>query len=133
MAVSGIYDHVPNGYGVRQTQTPYGGDLNRAGADKRGEQPDALRQSADLASSELVREKSAGRTANLEQVSLKFNREESFEYIGTDSSLASLDMQRAISDMQKDQVLRNYQYFVGNAAEIFDQTVSGDGTVMLKS
>lgn len=33
-----------------------------------------------------------------------------------DSELRSLDMEKAISDMQKDQVLQQYQFFVGDKA-----------------
>lgn len=43
----------------------------------------------------------ASRMANLDQVALTFNKEESFEYIGNDSSLDNLDMQKAISVMRK--------------------------------
>lgn len=37
----------------------------------------------------------------------------SYELKGADSDLANLDMQKAISDMKKDGVLQQYQYFVG--------------------
>lgn len=54
------------------------------------------------------------RTADIKNISLTFNKEESFDYIGSESSLANLDVQKAISDMQKDQILQQYQYFVGS-------------------
>lgn len=54
------------------------------------------------------------RAADLKNISLTFNKEESFDYIGSESSLANLDVQKAISDMQKDQILQQYQYFVGS-------------------
>lgn len=34
---------------------------------------------------------------------------------GADSDIHSLDMTRAISDMQKDQVLQQYQFFIGES------------------
>lgn len=34
---------------------------------------------------------------------------------GTDSDIHNLDMTRAISDMQKDQVLQQYQFFIGES------------------
>lgn len=37
-----------------------------------------------------------------------------FDYIGTDCCPDNPDIQKAISDMKKDQVLQSYQYFVGN-------------------
>ena len=37
-----------------------------------------------------------------------------YELKGKDCDLASLDMQKAISDLDKDQVLQQYQFFVGD-------------------
>ena len=34
---------------------------------------------------------------------------------GTDSDIRSLDVEQALSDMQKDQVLQQYQFFVGES------------------
>lgn len=55
----------------------------------------------------------ASRMANLEDISLSFNVNETYDYIGRDADLQNLDMMKAISDMQKDAVLEQYQYFVG--------------------
>ena len=55
----------------------------------------------------------ASRTANLEDISLSFNVNETYDYIGKDADIRNLDMMSAISDMQKDEVLQQYQYFVG--------------------
>lgn len=70
------------------------------------------------------------RIADLENVSLTFNKEDSFDYIGSESSLANLDVQKAISDMKKDSVLQEYQYFVGNSQNLFAN--SSDGIVFQK-
>ena len=75
----------------------------------------------------------ASRVADLENISLKFNKEDSFDYIGNDSSLDNLDMQKAISDMRKDQVLQGYQYFVGSSRNLFTGQTSEDGVVILKN
>lgn len=40
---------------------------------------------------------------------------ETYELKGVDSDINSLDVMKAVSDLDKDQVLRQYQYFVGNA------------------
>lgn len=40
-------------------------------------------------------------------------------------------MQKAISNMRKDQVLQQYQYFVGDSRKLL-QKVSEDGLVFLK-
>lgn len=39
-----------------------------------------------------------------------------YELKGEDSDIASLDVQRALSDMKKDQVLQQYQFFVGESS-----------------
>ena len=67
--------------------------------------------------------------APLEDISLTFNKEEDFDYLNSDSSVKSLDMQKAISDMQKDDVLKEYQYFVGSSNNLFS---SEDGVVIAK-
>ncbi len=69
------------------------------------------------------------KTADLENVSLTFNKEESFDYLGRESELMKLDMQKAISDMKKDSVLQDYQYFVGSAASFMN---TEDGLVFRK-
>lgn len=43
-----------------------------------------------------------------------YRSDETHELKGKDSDLASLDMQKAISDLDKDQVLQQYQFFVGD-------------------
>ena len=46
-----------------------------------------------------------------------YRSDETYELKGKDSDLASLDMQKAISDLDKDQVLQQYQFFVGENIE----------------
>lgn len=70
------------------------------------------------------------RITDLEDVSLKFNKSEDFGYIGKDASLSKLDMEKAISDMHKDQVLHQYQYFVGSTKDM--QGSLADGMVIQK-
>ena len=43
-----------------------------------------------------------------------YRSDETHELKGRNSDLASLDMQKAISDLDKDQVLQQYQFFVGD-------------------
>ena len=69
------------------------------------------------------------RVANLEDVSLTFNKEDSFDYIGSESSIKSLDMQKAISDMKMDGILQEYQYFVGSSKALYQDA---DGIVIPK-
>ena len=43
-----------------------------------------------------------------------YNPKESFELTGKDFDINTLDMEKAISTMEKDQVLKHYQFFVGD-------------------
>ena len=52
--------------------------------------------------------------APLEDISITFHKQDDFGYIGRDSDIRSLDVEKAISDMRKDQILQQYQYFVGS-------------------
>ena len=137
MTVDGIYDSFHNSYGVQQIQTTYATEPDKVGrqideADV-SKQAEITEQSGNLTSvAEPAQENQASRMADLESVSLKFNKEDSFGYIGMDSSLDNLDMQKAISDMRKDQVLQNYQYFVGSAGSLFGEMPSEDGMVVMK-
>ncbi len=52
---------------------------------------------------------------DLEDISIGFNRQDDFSYIGKDADIEQLDMQRAISDMQRDNLFHQYQFFVRSA------------------
>lgn len=54
------------------------------------------------------------RSANLEDVSLSL-RMDDFDFVGKDSFIENLDLQKMVSDVKKDQVLDEYNYFVGSA------------------
>lgn len=75
-------------------------------------------------------ERPARQDAKLEDISIIFNKQDNFEYLGQDSDIHSLDMERAISDMKKDQVLQQYQYFVGSARNLLADNT--DGVVFAK-
>ena len=137
MTAGGIHDSFHNSYGMQQIQTTYVDNAERVDRQvddaERSRQTDPSVQSDNLTTvEEPVQENQASRIADLEQVSLKFNKEDNFDYIGMDSSLDNLDMQKAISDMQKDRVLQSYQYFVGSAGNLFGETPPEDGMVVLK-
>ena len=68
-------------------------------------------------SAAVKEEGSAGeqkQNAPLEDISITFHKQDDFGYIGRDSDIRSLDVEKAISDMRKDQILQQYQYFVGS-------------------
>ena len=66
--------------------------------------------------------------AKLEDISLSLNEPGGFEMKGRQSDIESLDIEKAVSDMQKDQALMQYQYFVGDT----NLGSSEDGIVIAK-
>lgn len=70
------------------------------------------------------------RQSDIEKLSLSFQQNENYENVGRDSDIQNLDMQKAISEMKKDQVLQQYQYFIGSSKNIFHDF--GDGMVIPK-
>ena len=91
---------------------------------------DALSQSSVTAVPQAA-ETRADRIANLEDISLSFNKEDYFGYIGKDSDIYKLDVEKALSDMKRDSVLEEYQYFVGSS-QTFAGQQSADGIVIPK-
>ena len=67
----------------------------------------------------------------LEDVSLTFLKDDTYDMIGSESDLNKLDMQEAISDMQKDKILQDYNYFVGSSV-MQQRNISEDGVVVAK-
>lgn len=67
----------------------------------------------------------------LEDISITFNRQEDFEYIGKDRDIHGLDAEKAINDMKRDQVLQQYQYFVGSSDNLHEAEAP-DGMVIRK-
>lgn len=68
--------------------------------------------------------------ASLEDISLSLNEPKVFDMKGRDSDIDALDIEKAVSDMQKDQALMQYQYFVGDSNPFM---ASEDGIVIAKS
>lgn len=63
---------------------------------------------------------------DISQLPLTFRKEEPFAYIGGDSSLSRLDMEKAVSDMKKDKIFEQYQYFVGRKPDLeYDDDIDG--------
>lgn len=100
---------------------------------KAKEQPAQQLQPTDEYEQSLQTESSStdtrSRSADPENISLTFHKEETFDYIGSESGLDSLDIRKAISDMRKDAVLQEYQYFVGSAKPLIN---TEDGIVFMK-
>ncbi len=59
----------------------------------------------------------APKTANLDDISLTFNKQDDFGTIGKDVDIAKLDMDKAVSDSKRSTILSGYQTFVGPTPE----------------
>ena len=72
--------------------------------------------------------------ANLDDISLSFNSNDDYSYIGSNADIGMLDMEKLISDMKKDSILEDYQYFVGSSQNTAQaaQSAGEDGMVFLK-
>ena len=73
------------------------------------------------------------RDASLEDIQTSFGNNSESNYNGfSGNSIVTQDMKKAISDMQKDQVLQEYQYFVGGSRNSGSRvmTQDEDGTVV---
>jgi len=100
----------------------------------RGHRPGAQENEAPAVADAHVTPDAAAskrKEARLEDISITFNRQESFGYIGRDSDIRLLDVEKAIDDMKKDQVLQKYQYFVGSSSNLYGAE-GADGTVIQK-
>lgn len=55
----------------------------------------------------------------------QYQPDATYDLKGADSDISSLDVEKAISDMKKDQVLQQYQFFIG-------EQLAGDGLLELR-
>lgn len=69
---------------------------------------------------------------DLEDFSTSLRKNSGYDYIGKDKDINRLDIEKAVSDMRKDQVLEQYQYFVGTVGLDGVQFGSEDGIVIRK-
>lgn len=63
----------------------------------------------------------------------RYNPDESFELKGIDSDINKLDVQKAISELDKDQVLQQYQFFVGTTPTPISATSEPQSQTTLRS
>ena len=79
-----------------------------------GHQPELKEQEQKKSQLDLTVEVPARENASIENVAISFGQYDSTSIdLYGDMGLASRDMKQAISGMQKDQILHEYQYFVG--------------------
>ena len=66
---------------------------------------------------------------NLDDISRDFTRREPFSISRVDDNAMQSEMKKAVSDMEKDQSLQQFQYFVGESNVVFNDE---DGIVIRK-
>lgn len=100
---------------------------------RQGENPDVAKETpakVEPSNMDLRLDSIKPRTnLSIEDISLSLKEPASFSMKGKDSDIESLDIQKAVSDMQKDQALMQYQYFVGEQTPYMS---SDDGVVIAK-
>lgn len=72
------------------------------------------------------------RFSNLSDVSLNFNKNDDYSFLGSEADINSLDMKKAISDMKKDKIFEDYQFFVGTSDNVRQMFNSEDGKIIKK-
>ncbi len=79
-----------------------------------------------------IAEARSHQTFNAFEYSKQYLAGEIYEMKGRDSDIESLDVQKAISSMEQDSILKQYQFFVGDRANSSDKTVlhSGENFVL---
>lgn len=119
---------IPRSYDVPQVQPKK--IIQESSEQPKVIQPDSSDHSQSTVGNDKLQEVKRTIT-DLDNLSLTFNKEESFDYIGSESSLAKLDIQKAISDMRRDKIFEEYQYFVGGKPDLeLDNDM--DGTFIIK-
>jgi len=129
MGININYSNFHSSYGMQQIPVVRPEQVSTENAQPKEQQVQAPQKVSEPAQVSYAPQ--ASRIANLEDISLTFNREDSFDNIGVDADIATLDMSKAISDMKRDSILSDYQTFVGPST---DQLMAGieDGIVIPK-
>ena len=115
MGINFDYDNFISSYGMQRIPT-----VDPSGLGKEAQQTEAPakeQQQPQVGSSYVRDVPQAPRTANLEDVSLTFNKQDDFGTIGMDVDIAKLDMEKVVSDSKRDSILSGYRTFVGPTPE----------------
>lgn len=128
MGINSIYNSALQNFRVPTIPTVSVEEVRRQDALKQEEQNVSAVAAYETPSAPEIRKPDAP----IEDIAVTFNRQEDFGYLGQDSDIHSLDVERAISDMQKDRMLQQYQYFVGSAQNVYEGVQVPDGIVVPK-
>ena len=123
-----IYDVGYGGFGAFQNNYRIN-DIPRVDINKPAIPVEEVKEPAQSPKIEIEEINKAPRSTDPNSVSLEFNKGNDYSYIGSTKDIENLDVAKAISDMQQDSILQEYNYFVGSGANVFS---SEDGTVIAK-
>ena len=101
-------------YSIQMPQPAKTVIVEETGADSHVASPEQINSGNPAVVKESASLQEQKPNAPLEDISITFHKQDDFGYIGRDSDIRSLDVEKAISDMRKDQILQQYQYFVGS-------------------
>ncbi|MCR4756033.1 MAG: hypothetical protein K5868_11020 [Lachnospiraceae bacterium] len=124
----GIYDLGYGGFGAFQNNYRIS-DIPRVDVNKPVTPVEEVKEAVQSPKIEIEEINKAPRSTDPNSVSLEFNKGNDYSYIGSTKNIEKLDVAKAISDMQQDSILQEYNYFVGSGANVFS---SEDGTVIAK-
>ncbi len=124
----GIYDLGYGGFGAFQNNYRIS-DIPRVDVNKPVTPVEEVKEAVQSPKIEIEEINKAPRSTDPNSVSLEFNKGNDYSYIGSTKDIEKLDVAKAISDMQQDSILQEYNYFVGSGANVFS---SEDGTVIAK-
>lgn len=83
----------------------------------------ASQQQSQVSEEEIAKTKE-NQTFGSMQYADTYQPDQEYEMKGVDSDIYNLDVQQALSDMQKDQVIQQYQFFVGHNSVDSDRNVA---------
>jgi hypothetical protein len=103
------YDNYQNGYGSYKIPSADVSSLDKTDGNAKKDSVSAAqpvaKENIPLTSDNINK---ASKTASLDSVSVTFNKNESFGYIGSDKDISKLDETRSVSGKQKDSLLNDY-------------------------
>lgn len=113
MGININYNNFISSYRLQNIPKVDAGELNKESTAAGAQDP----QVKNEAQQPQVEAPKASRIADLEDISLTFNKKDDFGTIGMDADIAKLDMDRAVSDSKRNSILSGYQTFVGPTPE----------------
>ncbi|MBQ8947205.1 MAG: hypothetical protein IJ058_10400 [Lachnospiraceae bacterium] len=129
MGINFNYTNFVSSYGMQQI--PRVDTAASAPEEPKAASPSAQDAAVPAVGTGITEAPRAPKTANLEDISLTFNKQDDFGTIGRDADIARLDMDKVVSDSKRESILSGYRTFVGPTPE---QMVAEyeDGLVRLK-